>query len=89
MRVTWKNIGSIHDEFMKEHYSKKKYGKYVNGCGVSSVDICDKEAGRKEKDRPCIVVNLRSPLPKKLAFPKEYKGARVFTKVVGPIRAGG
>lgn len=75
--------------FMAEHYSKKKYRKYVNGCGLSSVGECDKNASSVEKDLPCIRVNLRKPLPEKLAFPKEFQGMRVFTEMIGQIQPYG
>lgn len=82
-------IYKIKKEFVQEYFLNEPYNEYVNGCGISKLRMNQRNlvlrAGESLEDF-CLSVTLRKEPPEDLEFPSEYKGVRVFYKVVGEIR---
>ena len=70
---------------INEYFAKPPYDKYVIGCGVTKVGI--KEPNAPDKDDFCVYVMLRKRLPRNLSILTEKDGVRIYTEVVGEIRA--
>ena len=87
MGLSFEDVERIKKEFEKEYFFKEPFSAYVDMCGISKVGIKDENAPANQKNDFCISVGLRSPLPPNLVLPEEYKGARVFVRVSGEIRA--
>ncbi len=75
-------------QFMAKYTFQKPWSEYINGCGISKVKLNDPNALKNKKEDLCITVSLCRQLPfhLKLIFPKEFKGLRVYLKVVGKTR---
>lgn len=62
---------------------KEPWKEYINLCAISTVGIQEKTI--TEKIELCITVGFRKPLLPDLSLPSEYKGVKVFTRVIGEI----
>lgn len=69
-------------EFAKEHKIYDPPNR--SACSISEVGIND--PNDKDNRNLCIVVLLKKKLPKRISLPSEYKGMKVFYKVIGVIR---
>ena len=73
--------------FEAEYIGKPGTNPNIMGWGISKVGIMDPTAQDEQKDDYCIIVLLRVAIPEgQSPFPAEYKGVKVFTKVVGEIK---
>ncbi len=86
-------VKQIKEDFEKKYFFSDPYKVYVNGCGISNLEVMqhtrqekiDLKHGESLEDL-CLRVMLRKIPPKDLEFPTEYNGVRVFYQVVGKIR---
>ena len=74
------NASMLAKEFAEEY----KIYKLSGMVGVSSVGIYD--ANDSQNRNLCIVVNWQKKSPQNALLPLEYKGMKVFYKVVGKVR---
>ncbi len=88
MKLTNKEVKQIKKEFQKKFVFCEPYSEWTNACGISSVGIMDPLAPDAMKGEACISVGLRQPFPEYVDFPKEYKGVKIFTRVIGELKAG-
>ena len=93
MSVSIDEIKEIQNDYTRE-YLQAPYNKYISVVGISKVkpgmDSADGEIGLKEGeslDDLCLSVGFKTVPPKDMALPDVYKGARVFYKMMGEIRA--
>jgi len=87
MGLSSEYVNQVKEEFQEEYLFKEPlFSLYVNTCGISKVGIRDKNALIYQQDDFCISVGLRSPLPPDLLIPKEYRGVRVFVRVIDETR---
>lgn len=80
-------VKRVKQEFQKEVCFTEPYSEYVNGCGITTIRQHDENVPENEMDDLCISVTLRKALPENLALPSVYKGVKVYSIVVGEIRA--
>ncbi len=77
------NVRQAFDAFMLEYVGELGSNKAIDGCGFSFVGNMDPNASEEEKGDYCITVLLyKDYIEVAPDFPKEYKGVKVFTKIV-------
>ncbi len=86
MSFSLEDVKQIKKEFQKEYWSTEPFEEYITACGISQVSVYDGNAPANELDDWCISVGLLDSLPQGISLPTEYKGVRIFTKVIGEIR---
>jgi len=92
MGLSLDQVKPINEEFKQKYLFGKPYNAHVNSCSISNLrenqdnkkDSFDLRDGESLDDL-CLFVTLRMEPPNDLDFPSEYKGVRVFYKVVGEI----
>lgn len=72
MRLSFKDVERIQEEFQKEYVFPSPWNTYVNMCGISFVGIQDKNARDEDTENFCISVGLRQPLPETLSLCQKF-----------------
>jgi len=90
--VAQKSIEELLKDFTKEYMKQEPYCSYVNFIGISDAGLIERMRNKKIKmsnisGERCFYVSLREDLPVGLEIPNTYHGVKVYTRVVGDIRA--
>lgn len=87
-----KSLEDILKEFTILYMKQEPYCSYVNFIGISDVGLIEGMRNKKIRmlnisGERCLYVSLREDLPTDLEIPRVYQGVKVYTRVVGDIRA--
>ncbi len=94
MSTPLKDVKKITDEYTQEYMFQTPYDKYINGVGISKLELLintgsniELFANDKKRDF-CIDVTLVEEPPKEVRqkLPDRYKGVRVVYEIIGEIK---
>jgi hypothetical protein len=87
MGLSLEEVKRIKKEFAKDVIAKAPFAETVSCLGISWVGHHDPAATPEQAKDHCISVGLVVPLPDGVSLPTEYQGVKVFSRVIGQIRA--
>ncbi len=91
MGLSIEEIIKAKEEYVKDYFEKNPYKSYINGVGISNLKVrVGKEEiklkGGETLEDYCLNVFLIKALPEGLTLPLEYKGVRVFYKIIAGMK---
>lgn len=67
----------VMEDFISE-YNLPPMDSYISYFDLSTIGKFDEDAEEDDRDKPCIVVKLREPLPRGKDIPDLYRGVKVI-----------